>query len=434
MARPRKLPAGIWSRGGVYYARFRTNGRLVRRRLSSDLDTAKRLLNELKARADAGDFGILDNDYPWKSLRGEFLKFKRQTSRNPSDYAEHLAAFERYCRIVSVRQVTAEYVVGFRAWRLAQAIRRGKKAKQGADGQGSDAQPAPEQAPTARTVSPRTVNKEVGTLRHMLNLAVEWGRIGSNPIAGIKPLRHDAKRKERRALTLAEVESLFQASPDYLRPVWRAFMVTGIRKNELARMRFADVDFERRVVTVQAGTAKNHKPREVPLDDDTLATIAALRDAAPDRQHKAGRDERQTVQQRAAFSRDHVFVTKANTPWRNNLLTRFYAICKRAGIEGAHKGGSVDIHSLRVTFTTLALEGGASPKAVQAILGHSTLALTMGVYARATDRSKRDAVAALPFARMTAPAHTVAFPVQDAHKARTSSKASPQVVDASAVG
>jgi integrase len=121
-----------------------------------------------------------------------------------------------------------------------------------------------------------------------------------------------------------------------------------------------------------------------------------------------------TAKQAAAFSRDHVFVTRANTPLKNNLLARFYAICKRAGIDGAEPGGSVDIHSLRGTFTTLAIENGASPKAVQSILGHSTLALTMGTYAKATERAKRDAVSALPFAKASTPAHIVSL-----DKART---------------
>jgi len=199
-------------------------------------------------------------------------------------------------------------------------------------------------------------------------------------------------------------------------------------------MRFADVDFERRVVTVRAGTAKNHKAREIPLDDESLETLAALADAAKGREVMPGKTARETVQQRANFSREHVFVTKANTPWGSNLLTRFYSVCKRAGIDGAHKGGSVDIHSLRVSFTTLALEAGATPKAVQAILGHSTLALTMGVYAKATDRTKRDAVAALPFAsKVTAPAHAVEFPVRIAHTARTSAETSPQPKTAQAL-
>ncbi len=84
----------------------------------------------------------------------------------------------------------------------------------------------------------------------------------------------------------------------------------------------------------------------------------------------------------------------------------------------------MDIHSLRVTFTTLAIENGASPKAVQDILGHSTLAMTMAIYAKATERSKREAIDALPFASTSAPAHVIS--VQNAHKVRTSRKSSLQ--------
>ena len=55
MARPRKLPAGMWQRGNTYYARFRAGGRLVRERLSSDFKAAVTMLNDLRARADRAE-------------------------------------------------------------------------------------------------------------------------------------------------------------------------------------------------------------------------------------------------------------------------------------------------------------------------------------------------------------------------------------------
>jgi hypothetical protein len=69
----------------------------------------------------------------------------------------------------------------------------------------------------------------------------------------------------------------------------------------------------------------------------------------------------------------------------------------------------VDLHSLRMTFATLALENGASPRAVQELLGHRDLKMTMKVYAQATDRSLRGAINALPFAKATTPAHMLAI-------------------------
>ncbi|MFO0949506.1 MAG: site-specific integrase [Planctomycetota bacterium] len=208
-------------------------------------------------------------------------------------------------------------------------------------------------------------------------------------------------------MSVAEVEAIFEHSPDYLRPALRMFVTSGVRRDELVNMKFADVDLEARTVTVRAEYSKNHKAREIPLDDEMVGIIEALKARAKDRQPVAGNTKRFTERQAANFSRDHVFVTKANTPWRNNLLTRFYAVCKKAGIADAIPGGPVDLHSLRVTFTTLSIDHGASPRAVQSILGHSSLNLTMSIYAKATERSKRDAVGALPFAKTSGPNHVI---------------------------
>ena len=133
-----------------------------------------------------------------------------------------------------------------------------------------------------------------------------------------------------------------------------------------------------------------------------------------------GWNSTQTEQQRRNFSKDHVFVTEANTPLRNNLLRQFYAVCKRAGIEGGHPNGTVDIHAMRVAFITLSIENGASPKAVQEIVGHSTLEMTMNVYCKATDRAwprsgQRFAVCKGIAAR---PHYSCAKSAQHAHKPR----------------
>ena len=128
-----------------------------------------------------------------------------------------------------------------------------------------------------------------------------------------------------------------------------------------------------------------------------------------------------TAQQLANFSRDHVFVSKANTPLKNGLLRRFYPIYQRAGIEDACRIGSVDIHSLRMTYTTMAIGNGADPKSVQDILGHSTLALTMNTYAKATNSGKRHAI---PFATMSGSEDVI--PMQKVCAARATNSVATQ--------
>jgi len=325
MARKTKLPAGMWLRGQTYYARFSSQGRLVRKRLSTDFATAKLLLNDLMARSDRGDFGYLDNDYPWKELRAAFMVWANQSIRNPDEYASDLAKFEEFATPTNVREITSDRIYGFRRWRLDQGV------------------------------TARTVNKQVGTINNMLNRGVQWKRMDHNPIASVTPLPQGDPTKQRRSLTLEEVEALFEHSPKHLKPVWRLFMTTGIRKTELVDLRFDDIDWDRQTMTVRVSVAKSKKAREIPLDDTTMAMLVELKEQAADREPIVGNTTAHADRQRENFSRDHVFVSHANAPLRNHLLDRFYSVCQQAGIEGAEPHGSVDIHSLRVSFTTLGI-------------------------------------------------------------------------------
>jgi integrase len=407
MPRQQKLPPGMWKRGGVYYARFRKNGHYVRERLSRSFEVAKEALNDLRARADRADFGLVDNDYKWDALKKEFMRWAQQAIERPHQYNRHLEQFEKYLKVNSIRQIDHAYVVGFRDWRLQQPIYpSGIKAENRAK-------------VTPKFATARTVNMEVNTLRAMLNRGVQWKKIGSNPIAGIAPLADENPRKQRRSLTLEETSRLFELAPKWFVPILRLFATTGMRHDEVVQLLFSDIDFESRILTVRADVAKNGKARDIPLDDSTHAMLEQLRTQAKERAPIAGKTPA------GKFSRDHVFVTAWNTPRKNNLLRAFYAVCKRAKVEGAERGGSVDIHSLRVTFTTLAMEHGASPKAVQSILGHSTLALTMAVYAKATEKAKRAAISALPFATIQQPDHVLSLVPKEPEK-RTAPKVAAQ--------
>ena len=404
MTRRPRLPSGIWKRGNVYYSCFRAGGRLIRKRLSSDLRTATQMLNELRARADRAGAGMLDNELPVAQLKEEFLRWaKQQVPRTFPDYKADLERYLTWSGVHNVAAITPNNVIAYREHRLDSGV------------------------------CPRTVNRELAALRAMLNKGVRWKRISYNPIRELKDLRHDNPRKVRRPLTIEDAEQLLLTSPEYIQPVWLCFLTTGMRSSEVVELRFADIDFEQRIITVRPSQAKSHKAREIPIKDELFAQLVRLREEARHREPVDGYTPELTQRQHVRFTREHVFVTKANTPWNNNLLTRFYACCKRAGIEIKGDRGDVDIHSLRVTFTTLTLENGGRPKAVQAILGHSTLELTMSVYARATDRAKREALDSLPIGGKTGtPDHVI--PVQSAHSLRTKRRRSSQVDLKSKVG
>ena len=319
--------------------------------------TPPRRCSTSSVRADKGTLGLIDNKYPWDDLRAEFIEDVKQRLRTWTEYVKHLDQFERFRKVKCVSEIDKKYALDYRRMRLKTISRRGK------------------------LVTGRTINKEIATLKSMLNSAVKDGKIARNPLAGFGASSRNQPRSDG-ALELHEVEAIFKHSPRYLRSIWRAYMTTGCRRKELVELQWSDVDLDDGTITIRTQTPRERKRRVIPLDETLLVE-------PPKMERRSG----------------HVFVNSAGTPCRNNLLREFYRICKH-GIEDGKPNGSVDIHSLRVTFTTLSLDHGANPKAVQDILGHSTLELTMNTYAKATDRGKRDAVA-LPFAQAKTPDHVV---------------------------
>ena len=403
----RKIPPCLWLRGDTYWCRFRHNGKQIREPLSNDLKIACDLLAELKGRAVRGEYNLLDNHYPFIKLRNEFVAWAKQTKRDWKQYETSLRHIEEFRAIGLVSEIDKPFVLAFREAMLN--VGRPKR------------RPGPKcEHPPRFPLSPRTINREVGILINMLNRGVEWKRIKSNEIASLEQLHHDHPVKERRSLTCDEVVSIFQHSPPELLPLWRFFCCTGVRRDELVDLKWSDIDWGRQVATVRRSSAKNHKMREIPLDEYLSKMLLELREKAKDRQPVPGKNAELTKRQARNFSREHVFVTRANTPHRNNLLRKFYSVCKKAGIEDAKRNGSIDLHALRVSFATLSLDGGANPKDVQAILGHSTLALTMQVYAKSRDSSKRAAISSLPFAQAAIPEGIIPFP--SAHNVSTSKK------------
>lgn len=139
----------------------------------------------------------------------------------------------------------------------------------------------------------------------------------------------------------------------------------------------------------------------------------------------------------ARFSREHVFVSTQNTPLthRHCLWSAFKRCCKLAGIQrrtedaDGHELDHADVHSLRRTFATSLIAGGADPKSVQELLGHKTLAMTMTLYAKMHGQTKRQALGRLPYGAGTLardgvldyPARS-ANPVQNGHRIVTSTE------------
>ncbi len=73
-----------------------------------------------------------------------------------------------------------------------------------------------------------------GALKTMLRWGSSARLIGSNPIEGVRPKNHTPR--EGRAFTQMRSSGYLTASPQPWRDIWYAYLVTGMRKMELASL------------------------------------------------------------------------------------------------------------------------------------------------------------------------------------------------------
>lgn len=163
-------------------------------------------------------------------------------------------------------------------------------------------------------------------------------------------------------LTVAEIDAMLDAidltTPEGQRN--RAIVETlyscGLRVSELVNLEIGKVFVDEGYVIV---TGKGSKERVVPISESALREISAWMDDRADIDIKPGEEQM-------------LFVSR-----RGKRLTRvmiFYIIKRLAELAGIRK--EISPHTLRHSFATHLLEGGANLRAIQQMLGHESIATT----------------------------------------------------------
>lgn len=119
-----------------------------------------------------------------------------------------------------------------------------------------------------RKVQPATVNHSLRFIKNMLNRAVEWGFLDTNPAQRIKQLREPPPRE--RFLSQEETDRLIEHAADHLRPIIQTALLTGMRRSEILGLTWDRVHVDRQMIYLES--TKSGKPRWVALPDD-LCTI-----------------------------------------------------------------------------------------------------------------------------------------------------------------
>ena len=234
-------------------------------------------------------------------------------------------------------------------------------------------------------LSPRTAQLSLVILRHALDTAVKWSLVGRNVAKLVDPPQ--VKRHETKPFTRDEARTFCDAVQGKR---WRAAYLTalilGLREGELLGLRWQDVDFDRRTLTVNqtvqrirsgaegdgsslefCETKTNRSRRTLSLSPSLIAILKAHRVSQSKARLVAGSEWRDL---------GLVFSTSIGTPIeKSNLFRDFKRMLKDTKLP------PVRFHDLRHSTASLLLAQGVHPRAIMELLGHSRIGVTMDTYA-----------------------------------------------------
>ena len=207
-------------------------------------------------------------------------------------------------------------------------------------------------------LSPRSVARHLVALRGFFRHLVELGERADDPSSGLSPPRQ--WRKLPRVLRESEIESLL-AAPDTATPLGQRdkamlelLYATGLRVSELVGLELAQLRLD---LGFLLAFGKGGKERAVPVGEQAEGWLRRYLDGAR-RELVRGRHEKVLVNHRGApLSRQGA--------WK---IIAGYG--DRIGVAG------LSPHVLRHSFATHLLEHGADLRAVQMMLGHSSISTT----------------------------------------------------------
>jgi integrase len=210
-------------------------------------------------------------------------------------------------------------------------------------------------------VQPATINRELACLKHMFSLAKKWKMADENPVKEVQFFQE--RQIEMKILAREEIERLVDFTSPWLKPIVIVALNTGMRKGEILRLRWSDINFENQFIFLKE--TKNNRSRKIPMSRLVAETLRAIKRV-----------------------KEFVFTNPRTGRPFSDLQTGFKAACRKASI------GDVRFHDLRHTAATYMVTGGIDLVTVKEILGHATIQMTMR-YAHPTPENKRRAVEVL---------------------------------------
>lgn len=211
--------------------------------------------------------------------------------------------------------------------------------------------------------SKKTVHHLHATIRRVLNEAVKWGVLYSNPCSQVTPPRAD--KTPPNVWTIDEAQRFLSAvSGHRWHAIYLIALTTGARRGEILGMEWQNINWSKgsisilrtvselngQIIISEPKTAKSRRVVTLPK---------VVLDALKPNQKPSGL----------------IFQTGKGTPIApRNLVRHFHKVSDELGLP------HIRFHDLRHTSATILLSKNVHPKKVQELLGHSSIVLTLDTY------------------------------------------------------
>lgn len=247
-----------------------------------------------------------------------------------------------------------------------------------------------------RHLSPNTVRLVHTILHEAFEAAVERRMIPRNPAQDVTlpreswpEMKYLSAEQAHHLLTVANADG----EDRQLSRVILLALITGMRRGELMALRWNDIDFEKKTLTIHRsvayintdGTGYAYKEAE-PKTRAARRTIS-LPDFAIDALREQQRDLEQRRKEAAGWNdRNLVFPNHRGAYlWPTRLVAQFKHLLVKAELP------PMRFHDLRHSAATILLSMGVNPKVIQERLGHAHISITLGQYGHVSESMQREA-------------------------------------------
>lgn len=247
-----------------------------------------------------------------------------------------------------------------------------------------------------------SIRKYLAPVRNALEYGFEKGYLQQDPIAGyrFKPRARQApdSSRKKQALSVDACNRLMAAmAADADAPVCVPIMLAlhlGLRREEILRLRFRDIDFSAKTLHVQntrtkvyeiveeENTKSSASNRILYLDDELVSFLKKIQKKQAQHKLDLGDAYMDAI--------GYVYVREdGKTYYPDTVEKQLKKFLKKHGLP------PVGLHELRHTYCSRLLTGGIDLTTVQHLMGHSDPRMTLGVYAHVSPEKAEQARGAM---------------------------------------